>query len=478
MPDFAPVEYVIAATPFAAAAGGVAWQRYAPHSFWYGVGYPLKAAQVYGTWHHVASGCGLTRRRRALRWSAEAFPGMAPVFRHRRRLGRVQIDKAPRLGVIRPTARGLRVPMRLHDGQTPDDVRAALDRLAHAWRVHAVRLHSWKPGRVTLLVTGADPLVDVDLADLSAGLLTVVPAVLETGEPFVMDFRAVPHWLITGATNSGKSTLINALIMGLTTQLASGEALTGEPAEYEGQGVALVGFDLKGGVEFTPYEARMSALATERADCLALLDQLIDIVRARMALCRRHRARNIWHPRISADVRPTPIVVLIDEIAELFLMADKSQKEEVTRAATALLRLAQISRAFGVYLVVCGQRVGSDLGSGVTALRSQLSGRICHRVNDEATAEMTLGDMDRAALAAARQIPANMPGVAVVIGSDGLWHRARSAYRTEEQAEDAAAFYAPLAPEWKTLLAEIDTAGELPELDAFESEFSDATTPI
>lgn len=472
MAEFTAAEYVIAATPVVTAAGGLAWARWAPRSFWYGVGCPLKAVQVYGTWRHVASGCGLTRRRRRLRWSTGLFPESSGVIRLRRSLGRVDVEKVPRLGLIRPTARGFRVSLRLRDGQTPDDVRAVLDRLAHAWRVHSVRVHSWRPGRVTLLATGADPLVEVELAELSAGLLRVTPAVLETGEPFVVDFRQVPHWLIVGATNSGKSTLISALVMGLAPQLASGEPLTGDPADHAGLGVALVGFDLKGGVEFTPYAARMSALATERAECLRLLEQLIDIIRARMALCRRYRARDIWHERIPPAVRPTPIVVLIDEIAELFLMADKSHKDEVARTATALLRIAQIARAFGVYLVVCGQRVGSDLGPGVTALRSQLSGRICHRVNDEATAEMTLGDMDRAALHAARQIPPSMPGVAVVIGSDGRWHRARSVYRSEEQAEAAAAFYAPLAPHWKTLLAEIDAAGALPDLDAVDPAYA------
>ena len=468
MADFAWAEYVIAATPAMTTAGGLAWARWAPRSFWYCVGCPLKAVQVYGTWRHVAAGCGLTRRRRRLRWNAGLFSEEDGTIRLRRTLGRVEVDKAPRLGLIRPTARGFRVSLRLRDGQTPDDVRAVLDRLAHAWRVHSVRVHSWQPGQVTLLATGTDPLVDVDAPELSAGLLRVAPAMLETGEPFIVDFRAVPHWLIVGATNSGKSTLINALIMGLAPQLASGEPLTGDPADHAGQGVALIGFDLKGGVEFTPYAARMSALATERADCLKLLEQLIDIIRARMVLCRRYRARDIWHERIPAEARPTPIVVLIDEIAELFLMADKSHKDEVARTATALLRIAQTARAFGVYLVVCGQRVGSDLGPGVTALRSQLSGRICHRVNDEATAEMTLGDMDRAALHAARQIPPDMPGVAVVIGLDGHWHRARSVYRSEEQAEAAAALYAPLAPHWKTLLAEIDAAGHLPDLDALD----------
>ena len=68
-------------------------------------------------------------------------------------------------------------------------------------------------------------------------------------------------------------------------------------------------------------------------------------------------------------------MVLVDEVAELFLIADKSEKDQVTRTGTALLRVAQLGRAFGVYLIVCGQRIGSDLGPGVTALRSQLSPR-------------------------------------------------------------------------------------------------------
>jgi len=115
------------------------------------------------------------------------------------------------------------------------------------------------------------------------------------------------------------------------------------------------------------------------------------------------------------------------------------------------LRVAQLGRAFGIYLVVCGQRIGSDLGPGVTALRSQLSGRICHRVNDPEPANMTLGDMDPAALDAARGIAAETPGVAVIAGQDGSWHRARSVYVSEEEAEAAARRFAHLTPTWSVL---------------------------
>jgi hypothetical protein len=128
------------------------------------------------------------------------------------------------------------------------------------------------------------------------------------------------------------------------------ERLRNRPALVEPEGlapqpVALVGFDLKGGVEFTPYAPRMSALATTRAECGTLLDDLVRLLADRMRVCRQHGARNIW--RLPEGLRPVPVVVLVDEVAELFLMADKSEKDAVARTGTALLRVAQLGRAFG-----------------------------------------------------------------------------------------------------------------------------------
>jgi hypothetical protein len=60
-------------------------------------------------------------------------------------------------------------------------------------------------------------------------------------------------------------------------------------------------------------------------------------------VCREHGTRNIW--RLPDLLRPTPVVVLVDEVAELFLMADKSEKDEIARTGTALLRVARGVRA-------------------------------------------------------------------------------------------------------------------------------------
>ncbi|WP_252375001.1 MULTISPECIES: FtsK/SpoIIIE domain-containing protein [unclassified Nonomuraea] len=419
----------------AVAAGLWAWRRWHYRSFWLAIGFPLTAISVRASWRKVALGCGLTKKRQ--RFWFTTVPGMVAstgVVRVRRRFQRIAVDTAPFMWLPMPTRHGWRVTLHTLEGQIPADYADVAERLAHSWGVHAVRVSSDKPGRVRLAATMRDPLVKVDELPPSTELLKVTVGRLETGGPWVVDFRTVPHWINAGATQSGKSNLANALIVGLAPQP-----------------VALVGFDLKGGVEFTPYASRLSALATSRAECGGLLDDLVTLMTDRMGVCRMASARNIW--QLPPGVRPVPVVVLVDELAELYLMADKSEKEEVAKTSTALLRVAQLGRAFGIYLFCCGQRIGSDLGPGVTALRSQCSGRICHRVNDPETATMTLGDLDPAALDSARAIAAETPGVAIVASQDGQWYRARSFYVSEQAAEHAARLYADLAPSWDEVMA-------------------------
>ncbi|MFI6208900.1 FtsK/SpoIIIE domain-containing protein [Streptomyces sp. NPDC051041] len=336
--------------------------------------------------------------------------------------------RVPRPGLIRPTPGGFLLLVRLLPGQVPEDFVKAAPALAEGWQVHAVRVTSWKPGVVRIVASAADPLAAprVPKRRGPGRLLRVTVGALETGAAWVVDLRRVPHWLIVGATRSGKSTLINALVAGLAPQP-----------------VALVGIDCKGGMELSLYEPRLSALATNREQAVRLLTALVDLTLDRMTLCRAARVRNIWG--LPDKERPVPVVVIVDEIAELFLVASRNEKDEAQAAGTALIRLAQLGAALGVFLVVAGQRVGSDLGPGVTALRAQLGGRVCHRVADPGTAEMALGDLNPDALKAAQAITPEQAGTAVLASGDG-WERARSHLITEADAEAVAAEYAHLTP--------------------------------
>ncbi|MGC5363055.1 FtsK/SpoIIIE domain-containing protein [Streptomyces sp. DT24] len=341
--------------------------------------------------------------------------------------------RVPRRGPLRPTRGGFWFVVRLLPGQLPADFAKAAPAMAETWQVHGVRATPIRPGYVRLDASAADPLASPRIPEQwgSGRLLRVVVGVLETGRQWVVDLREIPHWLIVGATRSGKSTLINALVAGLAPQP-----------------VALVGIDCKGGMELSLYGPRLSALATNRAQAVRLLSTLVDLTLDRMSICRAARVRNVWG--LPEKQRPVPVVVIVDELAELFLVASRAEKDEAHAAGTALIRLAQLGAALGVFLIVAGQRVGSDLGPGVTALRAQLGGRVCHRVADPGTAEMALGDLNPDALKAAQAIRPDQAGTAVLASGDG-WERARSHLVSEADAEATAAEYAHPAPDLPAL---------------------------
>ncbi|MFD5628163.1 FtsK/SpoIIIE domain-containing protein [Streptomyces sp. NPDC127072] len=404
---------------------GPALRRRYPVAWWLLLGFPVACCRVIRTWRPLMAGCGLAVSRRPALTVVSGLVGKgAPPPQ----------PLVPRFGLIRPTAGGFWLLVRLLPGQVPEDFVKAAPAMAEAWEVHAVRVASRKPGTVRITASVTDPLAFPRIPkQFGPGrLLRVAVGALETGAAWVIDLRRVPHWLIVGATRSGKSTLINALVAGLAPQP-----------------VALVGVDCKGGMELSLYEPRLSALATNREQAVRLLAALVDLTLDRMTVCRAARVRNIWG--LPEQARPVPVVVIVDEIAELFLVASRNEKDEAQAAGTALIRLAQLGAALGVFLVVAGQRVGSDLGPGVTALRAQLGGRVCHRVADPGTAEMALGDLNPDALKAAQAITPEQAGTAVLASGDG-WERARSHLVTEAEAEAIAAEFAHLTPHLPELL--------------------------
>ncbi|WP_420856173.1 FtsK/SpoIIIE domain-containing protein [Streptomyces abyssalis] len=398
---------------------GPALRRHYPVVWWVCIGFPAACIRIVRTWRPLMAGCGLAISRRAALTVVSGLVGNgAPPPQPR----------VPRRGLVLPTRDGFRLLIRMLPGQVPEDFVKAAPAMAHDWEVHAVRVSTWRPGVVRVLASATDPLKEprVPRQRTPGRLLRVTVGVLETGAQWVIDLRQVPHWLIVGATRSGKSTLINALVAGLSPQR-----------------VALVGIDCKGGMELSLYEPRLSALATNRGQAVKLLRALVDLTLDRMTVCREARVRNVWG--LPEKQRPVPVVVIVDELAELFLVASRGEKDEAQAAATALIRLAQLGAALGVFLVVAGQRVGSDLGPGVTALRAQLGGRICHRVADPGTAEMALGDLNPDALHAAQSITPEQAGTAVLASADG-WDRARSHLVPETEAEAIAAECAHLTP--------------------------------
>ncbi|MER5549551.1 FtsK/SpoIIIE domain-containing protein [Streptomyces sp. NPDC002589] len=417
-----------------AAIGGAVYVRRAhPAAYWSTVGLPVSVARLMASYSSTMDACGLTvepSRLRALAIRATTRREVRPV--------------PPRRGLIRPTSTGLRVPLRLAPGQEPADVAASAERLRHAWGVHAVYVRDVKPGVVELRLVGFDVLRKVRMPRRAdGGLLRVPVALREDATAFVRDYRAVPHELVLGATLSGKSMYLRHLITGLAPQP-----------------VVLVGIDCKRGVELAPFAARLSALATDPDQAAELLPVLVkemedryDLIKARQGIAPGAPdeliTSDIWG--LPESERPDPIVMFIDEVAELFLVATRKEEERRDEMVTQLIRLAQLGRAAGIYLEVCGQRFGAELGKGATMLRAQLTGRVCHRVNDEASAKMALGDIAPEAAVAACAIAAERPGLAVAGDTSGGWSRIRTPYLSLADAAAVCREAAHLAPDLPAL---------------------------
>jgi S-DNA-T family DNA segregation ATPase FtsK/SpoIIIE len=334
----------------------------------------------------------------------------------------------PKIRRVRGTSTGLRVTLRLPAGLEPADVLASSERLRHAWGVHSVTVVETKPGFVELRMTGYDVLRRVRMPRKARPHDMAVPvAVREDGTAFERDYRKAPMALTLGANHSGKSMYQRNLIKGLA-QLP----------------VALVGVDCKRGVEQSAFAPRLSALVTTPDDAASLLGALVSEMEERFDLLSRHGVSDLWE--LPDEVRPVPVVVLVDEVAELFLISSKKDEERRERIVTALIRLAQMARAIGIYLEICGQRFGSDLGKGATMLRAQLTGRVVHRVNDKQTAEMGLNDVAPDAVPVASLIPMERPGTAVAADSSGGWSKIRTPDTSREEVVAVCREFAHLVP--------------------------------
>ncbi|WP_405389660.1 FtsK/SpoIIIE domain-containing protein [Streptomyces sp. NBC_01102] len=436
--------FTVALVLVVAAAGLLRWRR--PAWYWLAFGVTLAALRVLVRYRSVMDACGLT----------------VPPARWRLALARatnrpIPEPRPPRIRRLRPTRTGLVLRLKLRPGQDVFDIAAASDRLRHSFSMFGVTSREVRSGVVEVRMTGYDVLKRVQMpAETETRAMRVPVALREDGSVHYRDYRAIPHALTLGATESGKSVYQRNLVAGLA------------PLD-----VALVGIDCKQGVELFPLARRFSALADSPDTAAELLDALV----ARMAdvyrLIRTQQRITVDVPdaEIAADIwdlpdelRPTPVVVLVDEVAELALYATKEEERRRDRIITALVRLAQLGRAAGIYLEICGQRFGSELGKGITMLRAQLTGRTAHRLNDETSANMAFGDIAPDAVLAAIQIPAELRGLAIAGDASGGWHRIRAPHTSLRQAVNLCNRYADRTPDLPELAPFRPTTGTATEL--------------
>jgi S-DNA-T family DNA segregation ATPase FtsK/SpoIIIE len=242
------------------------------------------------------------------------------------------------------------------------------------------------PNKASALVTLREIIQSAGFQSASTVLAMPIGSDV-SGQPIVGDLSRMPHVLIAGATGSGKSVCVNALLAGFM--------LRNTPDQLR-----LVLIDPKR-VEMSMYKDLPHLLVpvvTEADHAVAALRWAVTEMENRYKLFASHSVRNIAGfnaraPEMGLD--PVPyIVIVIDELADLMMVAGNEVEE-------LICRVAQLARAVGIHLVVATQRPSADIITGL--IKANIPSRIAFAVSsgidsrvvlDETGAEKLLGRGD------------------------------------------------------------------------------------
>ncbi|HYD50789.1 MAG TPA: DNA translocase FtsK 4TM domain-containing protein [Terriglobales bacterium] len=248
-----------------------------------------------------------------------------------------------------------------------------------------------------------------------ASPLTLALGKDSAGKPVVADLARMPHLLLAGATGSGKSVALNALIMSMLFKSSPRD-------------VRFVMIDPKM-LELSLYEDLPHLLVpvvTDAKKAVVVLKNMVETMEERYRLLKQKGVRNLdGYNRLIAGLggdddeevieltdalddeeemsdreralrnEPMPkIVVVIDELADLMMVAGRQAEEPITR-------LAQKARACGIHLIVATQRPSVDVITGLIKANfpSRISFQVTSRVDsrtilDQIGAERLLGGGD------------------------------------------------------------------------------------
>jgi S-DNA-T family DNA segregation ATPase FtsK/SpoIIIE len=170
-----------------------------------------------------------------------------------------------------------------------------------------------------------------------------------SGQPYAVDLAKMPHLLVAGATGSGKSVCINALITSLLMHARPDE-------------VRLILVDLKR-VELAPYDALphlLQHVIVEPNEAKAALNWAVHEMEARYKRLASQTVRNIaaYNDKVEADERMPFVVLVIDELADLIMREGRKVEDPI-------VKIAQKARAVGIHLVLATQRPSVNVVTGL-----------------------------------------------------------------------------------------------------------------
>ena len=242
----------------------------------------------------------------------------------------------------------------------------------------------------------------------SENLLEVALGLDITGKPVTFDLANMPHGLIAGATGSGKSVCINSLLVSLLMKASPND-------------VKLLLIDPKM-VELAVYDELphlVSPVITDVKAATAALKWAVEEMERRYQLFHHMKVRHISRyneiveEQRKYSLKMPYLVIVIDELADLMMMAPADVEESICR-------IAQKARACGIHLVLATQRPSVDVITGL--IKSNIPTRIAFAVSsqidsrtiiDSQGAERLLGRGDMLYLGYGKSAPVRLQGTFV-----------------------------------------------------------------
>ena len=209
-----------------------------------------------------------------------------------------------------------------------------------------------------------------------------------------------PHTLIAGSTGSGKSVLMQNIILGI--------ACTNTPQQAE-----IVLIDPKLGVDYFAFEGlphMPEGIIDEQGAALQKMSVLVGEMNRRYSVLRENRVSNIFdlNKKPDATERLRFLWIIHDEFAEWMLT------EEYAEAVSDIVgRLGVKARAAGISLVFAAQR--PDANVMPMQLRANLGNRLVLRVDGEGTSEIALGEKGAERLLGKGHLAAKLEGAPEIV---------------------------------------------------------------
>ncbi len=261
------------------------------------------------------------------------------------------------------------------------------DDIALSMAVAGVRIEAPIPGKAavgieipnkTTSMVCLREVVESDVFQNSKSKLTVALGKDISGKPIIADLAKMPHLLIAGSTGSGKSVCMNALINSILYKATPDEVkfLMVDPKKVElgnYNGIPHLISPVVTDAKKAASALRWAVHEMERRYELFAANGVKDMPRFNALSEQRISEAQTEEEKAGIEIMPY-IVVLIDELADLMMVAPADVED-------AICRLAQMARAAGIHLVVATQRPSVDVITGI--IKANIPSRIAFAVSSQ-----------------------------------------------------------------------------------------------